>query len=434
MTSADFATVLIESIIVDRPNRQRRELTQIEELAESIKAVGLINPPVVTREHILIAGERRFTACRSLGWTSIPVQYADTLDPEVLHLIELEENAKRVDLTWRDHNDAISQYHALRSAADPEWSRQSTAKALNISDSAVGKHLRVAEAINAGNAAVADAPKLSTAIGIATRSADRKAATATAAINTEILQSIGAEDTPELPLIHPTPQADPTRAVEIRHASFLDFAQRPLAQPYNLLHCDFPYGVNAGDKQGQSAAKSHGHYEDTADVYFELLAALCGKQDNFIAPSAHLMFWYSMDYHTETVDLLTAAGWNVNPFPLIWFKNDNKGILPDANRGPRRIYETALFASRGDRKIVRAVGNCVPAPVTKNYHQAEKPLAVLEHFFRMLVDETTHLLDPTCGSGMAVRAAEACGAASALGLEKEAEFAAKARHNLSLPD
>jgi tRNA G10 N-methylase Trm11 len=45
----------------------------------------------------------------------------------------------------------------------------------------------------------------------------------------------------------------------------------------------------------------------------------------------------------------------------------------------------------------------------------------------MVVDENTRLLDPTCGSGSALRAADRMGAASVLGLEVNPEFASNAR-------
>jgi len=61
---------------------------------------------------------------------------------------------------------------------------------------------------------------------------------------------------------------------------------------------------------------------------------------------------------------------------------------------------------------------------------SEKPEPVLRHFFGMLVDENTVMLDPTCGSGSAVRAAESIGAKYCLGLEINPEFADLAREAL----
>lgn len=54
---------------------------------------------------------------------------------------------------------------------------------------------------------------------------------------------------------------------------------------------------------------------------------------------------------------------------------------------------------------------------------SEKPQAVLRHFFRMLVDNHSSVLDPTAGSGSAIRAAVATGANRYLGIELNKEFA-----------
>ena len=48
---------------------------------------------------------------------------------------------------------------------------------------------------------------------------------------------------------------------------------------------------------------------------------------------------------------------------------------------------------------------------------------MLRHFFSMFVDETTSMLDPTCGSAASLRAAEDLGAKSVLGLELDPNYA-----------
>ena len=107
-------------------------------------------------------------------------------------------------------------------------------------------------------------------------------------------------------------------------------------------------------------------------------------------------------------------------------KSDNVGILPDPERGPRRIYETCFFGSRGDRKIVRPTSNSVFSPSQRDEHMSIKPETMLTNFFRMFVDSNTIMLDPTAGSGGALRAAEGLGASHVIGLERMEEFAARA--------
>lgn len=414
MTSGLFRLIPISSITVNRSERQRRTLEKIGELANSIEANGLINPPVVTPDYELVAGERRLAAVKQLGWLEVPVQLTTELSQIQLHLIELEENTKRVDLSWQDHNDAVSRYHKLKLELDPTWTQDKTADALGMNKGTISTHLLVAEQRKT-TPDINSADKLSVATNLARRKVERQ--------KNAVIRELAVPD---------AATSEPARFADIQTTSFLDWSRAYMGPKFNLIHCDFPYGIGAGDKDGQSGAKHLGFYDDSADVYFELLEAMSDTLDNFCAAEAHLVFWFSMKYYTQTVAILEAMGWAVDPFPFMWLKSDNMGMLPDPNRGPRRIYETALFASRGDRKIVRPVSNSVALPTTKEFHTSEKPYLVLEHFFRMLIDDTTRLLDPTCGSGMAVRVAEAAGASFALGLEMNEEFADRARVNCKL--
>jgi DNA modification methylase len=102
---------------------------------------------------------------------------------------------------------------------------------------------------------------------------------------------------------------------------------------------------------------------------------------------------------------------------LVWLKSDNAGVAASAMYGPRHVYETALMASRGKRPIVRVKADGYAAPRDPKLHQSTKPVPVLRHFFEMLVDEHSTVLDPTAGSGSALIAAESLGAPTVLGLE-----------------
>ena len=90
------------------------------------------------------------------------------------------------------------------------------------------------------------------------------------------------------------------------------------------------------------------------------------------------------------------------------------------------VYETALFGSRGDRLIVSVVANLYPAPTDTSQHISAKPEEMLRHFFSMFVDEKSKVLDPTCGSGTALRAAKGLRAEYVLGIEKNEGFAERA--------
>lgn len=92
--------VEIDKIIVN--DRIRKDFGNIEELAQDIKENGLINPPVVTPEFELIAGERRYKAMKSLGWQQIEVRVMSVQD--ALHKLKLEisENENRKDFSFNE--------------------------------------------------------------------------------------------------------------------------------------------------------------------------------------------------------------------------------------------------------------------------------------------------------------------------------------------
>src|SRR6516162_8111240 len=102
MTSGTFHAVQVSLIKVSRDQRQRSELSGIDVLADSIRRLGLINPITISRDGELIAGERRLSAVKLLGWEMVPIQYTDEIDESSKRAIELEENVKRVDLTWQE--------------------------------------------------------------------------------------------------------------------------------------------------------------------------------------------------------------------------------------------------------------------------------------------------------------------------------------------
>lgn len=54
-------------------HRHRKDLGDLESLAASMAALGLLHPIVITREGVLVCGERRLRAAQLLGWQTIPV-------------------------------------------------------------------------------------------------------------------------------------------------------------------------------------------------------------------------------------------------------------------------------------------------------------------------------------------------------------------------
>lgn len=96
----------VEVIKAD-PRQPRKEFDEeaLKELAESIKAHGLIQPIVLRPspdkedEYYIIAGERRFRAVKLNGDKTIRAIVKKTLKPEEIGYVQMAENIKRANLT-----------------------------------------------------------------------------------------------------------------------------------------------------------------------------------------------------------------------------------------------------------------------------------------------------------------------------------------------
>ncbi len=81
--------------------RTRMDEEKLSELTASIREKGIIQPVVVRpagEEYELVAGERRLTAAKRLGWEKIPVVITGKLSKEEMLELSLIENLQREDL------------------------------------------------------------------------------------------------------------------------------------------------------------------------------------------------------------------------------------------------------------------------------------------------------------------------------------------------
>jgi ParB family chromosome partitioning protein len=104
--------ILIEDVIVK--TRIRKELGDIQSLAESLKQHGQICPIVISKGNVLIAGGRRLEAAKFLGWRTINAVIADTSDDLGRLEIEVEENIQRRDFSPEEVAEATKKLYRLK--------------------------------------------------------------------------------------------------------------------------------------------------------------------------------------------------------------------------------------------------------------------------------------------------------------------------------
>ena len=103
--------VNIEQVKVGK--RIRKDYGDIISLADDINDRGLINPPVVTPDYELIAGERRLKALQRLDYKQIEVRVMAVEDYEHQLKIEISENEERKEFTYSERMDYAKQLERI---------------------------------------------------------------------------------------------------------------------------------------------------------------------------------------------------------------------------------------------------------------------------------------------------------------------------------
>lgn len=120
--------------------RQDFDEAAIAELADSIRQHGLIQPIVVRpmeEGYQIVAGERRWRACRMLGMSDVPVVVKDFTDEETAQ-IALIENIQRQDL------NPVEEAAAYRALMDEYgMTQEALSKAVGKSRSAIANSVRL---------------------------------------------------------------------------------------------------------------------------------------------------------------------------------------------------------------------------------------------------------------------------------------------------
>ena len=127
------------------PNRDQPRKTfdeaALEELAESIEQHGVLQPllvrPIPSGEYQLVAGERRWRACRMAGLNKVPVVIKELTDTETME-IAIIENLQREDL------NPIEEAEGLQALIDKcGYTQEEVAASVGKSRPAIANSLRL---------------------------------------------------------------------------------------------------------------------------------------------------------------------------------------------------------------------------------------------------------------------------------------------------
>lgn len=428
--------VSIKEIAVPE-SRQRTEFNEakLKDLMTSIQTIGLLHPVVVEQNpadgpetYVLRAGERRLRAIIQLAelgisfkhgatWVppgSIPVtDYADLSELERL-TVEVEENTIREDFNWKERIAATAKLHALRLMQNPNQTIAATASELQ------GK-----EAKGSQRTAVSDALILEKHL------ADPDVAKAKSA--KEAMRVVEQKARVE----HAAKLGVGVDMASLQHTLILgNTAERIKDVPsgsIDVILTDPPYGIGA-DNFGEQSGVGH-QYEDSPTYFKSILEWLPDELTRVAKPAAHLYLFCDPRRFEDLKTLFVLCNWKVFDTPIIWDKSG--GMLPLPEFGPRRTYETILYAYRGDRKVLSVRRDVIRVPgLKKLVHGAQKPVALYRDLLSRSALPGDTVLDCFGGSGPILVAANLskCTAVYIEGKEVNFRIASKRATALEVDD
>ncbi len=128
--------MLIDIEKVSIGDRIRKDMGDLKELSDDIAKNGLINPPVVTPDFELIAGERRLQAMKELGYKQVEVRIMKVEDAEHKLNLEINENENRKDFNKSERIEYARQLERIERVKAKE--RQGNRTDLDVTQNFVG--------------------------------------------------------------------------------------------------------------------------------------------------------------------------------------------------------------------------------------------------------------------------------------------------------
>jgi site-specific DNA-methyltransferase (adenine-specific) len=359
----------------------------------------------------LVAGERRLRAIENLSLLGERVLFAGSLcpeghapvtdigelDPARAWEAELEENIRRVDLTWQERTAAEARLIQLRR----DIARAEGAPLPTLVD--IGRELSP----NIGEHYAGDLARQSLVLQSKMHIPEiAKAATQREAWKIHQRLEQGKRD-------EALGQAVGRESIHELFRVFHEDARTWLARNNDSFDCiliDPPYGMGANsfrDAGGKLSGISHG-YEDSAEHALSLMRDCAPLLFARGAAESHLYVWCDIDQFCTLKAIFAGAGYWVHRTPLINIKREG-GRIPWPEHGPRRCYELVLYAVKGKRPVTAIHRDVFESTLERDTdgHGAAKPVEAYIDLLKRSCRPGDSVLDCFAGTGTVLAAAAA---------------------------
>jgi len=409
----------ITSVIVPE-GRQRKDfpLERHNELVDSIQSRSLLMAPVfrvLDDNLVLVAGERRLRAVADIYELGgrlrydgqdvpegcIPYTLLSELDPLAAEEAELDENLRRVDLTWQERAEAVSRLEGLRRAqAETKGAPPPTAETIarEVLGDFTSPIAQLGAAYSAARTEVLVARHLD-------KPEVRQAKTAKEAM--KVIEKLEKKERREELAARVGETFNASHHVA-RQGDCLEFLADCPSGVFDVVLSDPPYGMGADTFGGRDGRVEGAHfYDDSYESWALLMKNAIPELYRVTKPDAHVYLFCDLGNFAELKLLLEDEGFRVFRTPLIWYKPGGSRA-PWPEQGPQRKYEIILFAVKGDKKVTKIYGDVITANADPQMdHPAQKPVALYEDLLKRSVNPGDQILDFCAGSGPIFPAAHA---------------------------
>lgn len=411
-------TLPLDSILVE--DRMRKDHGELDTLADSIRDYGLIQPVVINQQNRLIAGGRRLAACKQLGWTEIPVVYKETLDEHHLTILELEENIRRKEMSWKEEVAGIAKLHSLKAHETAleglPWSAKRTGEMLGMKRANVDFALAVARELEDPKSTCHNCISMWDAMKVlARRREDLGQAELSAMIKSQFVAP------PPVPgqerLLEAAPQVEGVIEPVSTHERVVvplsttiilgDSIKWMRSQPdgaFDHIITDPPYAIDVkmmaqGGEAGMVDIDRVAHTHDVEEN-LELLSYAIPEMVRLLKPKGFLVLWCDPTHWDWIRDDLCGQGLAVQRWPFVWHK-----ISPCKNEAAQYNFtkniEFAVIARQVGavlkKPITSSVFSCANTPYISNPYA--KPYEVWVHLIEAVSFIGETILDPFMGEG-----------------------------------
>ena len=422
MSSINVGKVaMVPTVSIEVGERARQEMGDLQDLEDSLKKSGLIQPLAVREveegKYLLLAGERRYTILLANKVSLVPVRiYEEELSILEIKVIEKAENFYRKDMEYYEYDALVLEIHELqqeiegRGAPGPGHTGhrlKDTAKMVGVTDVTVHTAIKRAEAREAFPELFENCKTQKDASNIIKKMDE-------AMVKETIAQKIERD------------KNGSSIVTKLSNCFILgDFFEGVKKIPDGVMHLveiDSPYAIGvkeAKKKEGESIYSLEEYNEVPPSNFMDgVLENWKGMNTMFkecyrvMADHSWLLCWFGPEpWFGDIYNAILKAGFETTRMCGIWTKPSGQSKRPEMHLA--NSYEMFFYAWKGRPALNRAgrlnIFDYPPVPPQNKTHPTERPIELMKDIYDTFAFPGSRVFIPFLGSGSGLIAANELG-------------------------